>query len=244
MNYFENQSWLSSKGLKCIVICGGKGTRLGPMSTDIAKSLVTVSGKPVLGYIIDYWSRYTRDFIFVVNFKKEDIIKYVKGFDINAGFIAEEEPKGIANALSLVRDIVGERLIMVLGDCLCNGDFIIPDGMAQGVGVWSANNEEDIKRSYSIQTNNDLITNVVEKPAVIVNKLCGMGYYFFDKRVFDYIKKTAVSERTGRVEITDVLQTMINRGEGISPVFFDGDYLNVTFPDDIKRAEKIKWGAI
>lgn len=237
----KKHTWLSSKGLKCVVICGGKGTRLGPMSTDIAKSLVMVSGKPVLGYIINYWKRYTKDFVFVVNFKKEDIIDYAKGLDINAEFVAEEEPKGIANALSLTKDITGERFVMVLGDCLCNGDFFIPDGMVQGVGVWQANKEEDIKRSYSIKTNNDLITEVVEKPVALVNNLCGMGFYFFDRRVFDYIKKTLPSERTGRVEITDVIQTMIDDGEKVSPVFFDKEYLNVTFTEDIKRAEKIGW---
>lgn len=236
-----SRSWLSCKGLKCVVICGGKGTRLGPMSTDIAKSLVAVSGKPVLGYIIDYWKRFTKDFVFVVNFKKEDIIDYVKRLDINAEFIAEEEPKGIANALSLSKELLGERFVMVLGDCLCNGSFIIPDGMEQGVGVWRADNEDDIKRSYSIKIKNYLISEVIEKPAVVANDLCGMGFYFFGSRIFDYIKKTSPSEKTGRVEITDVIQTMIEDGERISPVFFDKDYLNVTFTEDIKRAEKIAW---
>lgn len=211
------------------------------MSTDIAKSLVMVSGKPVLGHIINYWKRFTNDFVFVVNFKKEDIIDYVKRLDIKAEFIAEEEPKGIANALSLSKDLLGERFVMVLGDCLCNGSFIIPDGMVQGVGVWRANNEEDIKRSYSISINNDLISEVIEKPAVLVNDLCGMGFYFFGSRVFDYIERTHPSKKTGRVEITDVIQTMIEDGERISPVFFDKDYLNVTFTEDIKRAEKIGW---
>lgn len=237
----NSSSWLSHKGLKCIVICGGKGTRLGPMSTDIAKSLVLVSREPVLGYIINYWRRYTRDFVFVVNYKKEDIIDFVKGSDIKAEFIAEEEPKGIANALYLAKDLVGERFIVVLGDCLCNGSFVVPDAMIQGAGVWETDNEGNIKRSYSINIADGLIREVVEKPETLINNLCGMGFYFFDRRVFDYIKKTAPSQRTGRVEITDTIQTMIDGGEKVSPVFFDKDYLNVTFPEDIIRAERIGW---
>lgn len=223
------------------MICGGKGTRLGPMSTDIAKSLVMVSGKPVLGHIVDYWKHFTKDFVFVVNYKKEDVIDYVAGLDIKADFIAEEEPKGIANALSLVKGSVGERFIVALGDCLCNGNFVVPAEMSQGVGVWEAVNEDDIKRSYSIKINSDLITTVIEKPTVLINNLCGMGFYFFDRSVFGFIRKTPPSSRTGRVEITDVIQTMITGGEKISPVFFDSEYLNVTFPEDITRAEKIKW---
>ncbi len=236
-----NGSWLSNGDLKCVVICGGKGTRLGPMSTDIAKSLVTVRGKPVLGHIIDYWRRFTEDFLFVVNYRKDDIIDYVNGLGVDAGFIVETDPRGIAMALHLAEDSVGERFIVVLGDCLCNGGFIVPEGMVQGVGVWRTGNEEDIRRSYSVVVEEGIVKEVVEKPSVICNDLCGMGFYFFDRRVFGYIDRTAPSKRTGRVEITDVIQEMIKGGEVVSPVFFDGDYLNVTFPEDLGRAEKIRW---
>jgi dTDP-glucose pyrophosphorylase len=70
-----------------------------------------------------------------------------------------------------------------------------------------------------------------------------MGVYFFDKRVFDYIRKTPPSALRSEVEITDVIQNMIDAGERIAPVWFKGKYINVTYPEDIRKAEEVFAGA-
>lgn len=66
-----------------------------------------------------------------------------------------------------------------------------------------------------------------------------MGTYFFDKRVFDYIGGTPPSILRGEVKITDVIQYMIAAGEEIAPVFFRGNYINITYPENLKKAEEI-----
>lgn len=234
------KEWLERQGLKCVVVCGGLGTRLGDIGKDLPKSLVPVFGKPILGHIIDYWQSYTKEFLFIPNYMADKIRGYVTGLDINSQIIIEEEePQGIARALLLAEPFVTDNFIVILGDCIVTGGFDIPEEMTQGVGVWGTEHEEDIKRSYSIELDGNKISKVVEKPTTLTNNLCGMGFYFFDKRVFDYIRKTRPSEKTGRIEITDVIQTMIDAGEKISPVYFKGSYLNVTYPADIKRVEDI-----
>lgn len=229
-------NWTNSK---CVVLCAGKGSRLLPASIEKPKVMIEIKGRSVLSYVIDYWKNFTNDFIFVVKFKKEEIIKYVNKLPINSQFVEQEQPKGIADAVSYVKDVVSERFIVVLGDCLCKGHFNFPKDMEQGVGVWQTNNAEDIKQSYSIEIENDLISRVEEKPKKVFNNLCGMGFYFFDKRVFDYIKITKPSKLRNEIEITDVIQNMIEAGEKISPVFFQGDYLNITYAKDLKRAKEI-----
>ncbi|MCM8832738.1 MAG: sugar phosphate nucleotidyltransferase [Candidatus Omnitrophica bacterium] len=228
-NFFE-------KNIKCVVLCAGKGTRLN--KPDLPKSMVLIKDKPLLFYIINYWKQFTENFIFVVGYKKEVIIKYVNKIDINSEFIEQKELKGIGYAVSLVEKYINKKFIVVLGDCLCKGSFTFPKEFKQGIGVWKTSNIEDIKRSYSVEIEKDKVIRVEEKPKKLVNDLCGMGFYFFDKVVFDYIKITPPSPLRNEIEITDVIQKMIDGGELIVPIFFNGFYINITYKEDILISEK------
>jgi len=231
--------WQDNKGLKCVVLCAGRGRRIRPASAVKPKVMQTVKHKPILGYVVDYWQRYTQDFIFVVHYKKEHIISYANSLSVKVQFVEQKELKGIADAVMCVRELVADNFIVALGDCLCRGEFDFPPATQQGVGVWQADNVEDIKRSYSIEIKNSLVSRVVEKPQQVTNNLCGMGFYFFNRRIFNYIEQMKASPLRGEIEITDTIQHMIDGGEEISPVLFNGDYLNVTYPEDIVKAERL-----
>ena len=245
--------WQNKKNLKCVILCAGKGNRAWGFTLKVlfdrkkvnffsnlmhqSKPLFPVYGKPLLYWIVNYWKQYTNDFIFVVGYKKDKIIKYVKTLPINATFVEQEKLGGIAHAIAQTKNYISDNFIVVLGDCLCKGNFKFPENMVYGVGVWQTNNLEDIKRSYSVEHKDGLVKKVVEKPKEIPNNLCGMGFYFFNKKVFDYIEKTPPSSLRNEIEISDVIQNMINDGEKVSPLFFEGQYLNVTYPEDIGIAE-------
>jgi dTDP-glucose pyrophosphorylase len=222
-------------------MCGGPGTRLNPITKDMPKSLVPVKGRPILHYIIDYWRSFTDDFVFILNYKKEDIVDFVKTVPIKAKFVEETgAPKGIANALTYAKKAVGDYFILVLGDCICTGSFNFPDDFEQGFGVWKTNDEEMIKQSYLVEAqNNGKIVRVREKPNKIINNLCGTGFYFFKKLVFEYIQKTPPSPPKGQVEITDCIQKMVEGGEKIKAATLCGNYLNLTYPHDLELAGKI-----
>ena len=111
--------------------------------------------------------------------------------------------------------------------------------MEQGVGVWQTDHTEAIRQSYSLEIKDGLIRHVVEKPKQVANNLCGMGFYFFNNRIFDHIERTKPSLLRGETEITDTIQHMIDGREKVAPVFFRGDYLNVTYPEDLGKAEKL-----
>lgn len=228
--------WQEQKGLKCVVLCAGRGTRLIPHTEEKPKVLTEINGKPLIRYVVDYWSQFTEDFIFIVGYKKDMVMEYTSGRPVNSAFIEQNERRGIAHAILHAENDVNNNFIVVLGDCICKGEFQFPEGMAQGVGVWATANQQDIRQSYSVEIEGSLIKRVVEKPKTLVNNYCGMGFYFFRKELFDYIRKTSPSPLRNEVEITDVIQRMIDAGESLSPVWFDGAYINVTFPEDIERA--------
>lgn len=233
-----NKPWPGYKDLRCVILCAGKGRRTLPNSLKKAKAMIEIKGKPILTYIINYWKEFTNDFVFVVGYRKEQIIEFVKKLPINSQFVEQKELKGIAHALLCAEDLLEDRFIVVLGDCICQGNFDFPKEMEQGIGVWKTDNILDIKRSYSIEIIDDLIYKVVEKPRKILNDLCGMGFYFFNRKVFDYIRLTKPSKLRNEIEITDVIQNMINGREKIRPVLFQGNYLNITYPEDFQKVEK------
>jgi len=234
-----NKSWFDFKDLKCVILCAGKGNRILPHSIELPKVMIKIMNKPILHYIIEYWKNYINEFIFIVGYKKEHIIDFINQLPIHSQIIEQKELKGIADAVTYVKDLVADRFVVVLGDCICSGEFVFPKNFEIGVGVWKTNNEEYIKQSYSINIKDDFIYEVKEKPREISNNLCGMGFYFLNKKIFDYINKTEASKLRNEIEITDVIQNMINAGEKIKPVFFNGNYINITFPDDIIKAENV-----
>lgn len=231
-------SWGSRNGIKCVILAAGRGTRLTDISGERPKVLMDINGKPILHHVIKYWEKYADEFVFVVGHLKEAVIEYVSGLPIKASFVEQKEPKGIANAVLQTERLAGKRFIVALGDCVCVGDFHIPPDMQQGIGICEARSDYEIRKSYSVELEGDRIARVVEKPKTLVNNLCGMGYYFFTDRVFKYIAMTPPSSLRNEVEITDVIQTMIDHGERISPVSFNGVYINVNFPEDVDELRK------
>lgn len=230
--------WLNYKGLKCVILCAGEGTRLIPATLRKPKVMIHIRNKPILEYVVNYWRKYTDDFAFIVKFKKEEVIKFVNQLPINSQFVEQKELRGIADAILYAKDLVLDRFIVVLGDCICRGVFVFPSHMKQGIGVWKTQDTRTIRQSYSLKIRDGFISHVKEKPKRVYNDLCGMGFYFFTKKVFDYIALTEPSSLRGEIEITDTIQKMIDHGEKISPVFFEGNYLNITHPEDLIRAGK------
>ncbi len=232
--------WIKYPDLKCVVLCAGRGKRMFPASVNTPKVLNTAGGYPILYHVVNYWRLYTQDFIFVVNYQKDSVIKFVRDLPVNSVCVEQRELRGIADALTYAFPYIKDNFILVLGDCLCNGKFFFPKDMEQGVAIWKTEDSEAIKRSYSAElTVNRFLSSVVEKPKYLPNKWCGLGYYFFNKQVFDYIRITPPSQLRGEVEITDVIQNMINAGEDISAVEYQGDYINATYPEDLKKVESI-----
>lgn len=231
--------WASDDDITCVVLCGGKGSRLFPLTLKHQKSMLPVLGRPALDHVIDFWRPLADRFVFVVKHRKDEVQAHVGSLHLRAECVEPEELTGIADGIYRARELVGERFIVVLGDCICAGELRFPDQMQQGIVVWPTDRPEDIRRSYSVELSGDLVTRVVEKPTDLPNDLCGTGFYFFDRRVFSYIERQQPSKLRGEKEITDVLQSMIDGGERLSAVGLNGGYVNVTFPEDLARAAHV-----
>ena len=223
--------------LKCVVMCGGRSSRFARGSTH--KSMAAVGGVPLLRYVVDYWRAYTEDFIFVVKNGKADVMEYVATLPITAEFVEPTELRGIADGLTYVEPLIDGPFIMVLGDCFCSGRFDLSAPFEFGIGVLDDVPLEVIRRNYAVTLDERRVTGLEEKPLEPPNALCGLGFYFFQPAVFDYVRMTAPSSRSGEIEITDVLQTMVDQGVDLRAVMLDGAYVNVNKAEDLEYIDAL-----
>jgi glucose-1-phosphate thymidylyltransferase len=219
------------KGVTCVVMCGGRGSRFAAAGRH--KSMTCVNGEPLLGHVVDYWRTYAASFLFVVKNGKDEVMDYVAGLPVDAAFVEPPHLGGIAHGLSCVEGRVEGPFIVVLGDCFVAGTFHPRTPFSSGIGVQRGARPEAIRRNYAVFTEGERVVRVEEKPQQVANDLCGMGFYFFQPDVFGHIRATRPSARTGELEITDVLQTMVDRGVDLRAALFDGTYVNVNTPDDL-----------
>jgi dTDP-glucose pyrophosphorylase len=221
----------------CVVMCGGRSSRFA--SVPRHKSMATVAGIPLLEHVLRPWLSYTSRFIFVVKNGKEDVIALARTLPIDAEFVEPDALRGIANGLTFAEPLVGGRFILVLGDCFHRGVFEAPGVFEAGVGVLPGASEAEIRQNFGVHVDGDRIVRVLEKPTVVDNDLCGTGFYFLPGQTFDAIRGTGPSARTGEVEITDVLQTLIDQGVALRPLWLRGSYVNVTRPGDLTLVEQL-----
>jgi dTDP-glucose pyrophosphorylase len=224
-------------------MAGGRSSRFA--SIGMHKSMAPVQGMRVIGHVIEYWRRHASEFVFVVKNGKEALRDYVETLGLDASFVEPQALRGIANGLLAAQPLVDEPFIMILGDCFCRGEFAPAPAFTGGnaIGVQRGAAPSETQRNYSVEVDGERVVRVVEKPVAVPNDLCGTGFYFFQPDIFDAIHATPPSARSGEHEITDVLQTLVDSGPGLRPLWFDGTYININTPADLDAVQAACAGA-
>jgi len=220
--------------MKCIIPCAGESSRL----SYLPKHLVRIGDKPLLVHVVDAWRDYVDSFVFVLKRSATYLWEYLPS---NSIIVFQDEPNGLADAILQAEKCVEGKFVVALSDCLHSGTFAEREPIL-GVGVWKTDNLVEVNKSYLVEAENDRATRLTEKPNIhpadVDGSLnCGMGTYFLDTRVFDYIRNAIVVPGGG--DFTAIIQNMIDAGEKILPIWFEGKYINVTYPEDLRKAEEI-----
>jgi glucose-1-phosphate thymidylyltransferase len=208
--------------MKGIVLAGGSGTRLYPMTRGANKQLLPVYNKPMVYYpLTTLMLSGCRDILLVVN--PQDIEAYRRLFGdgrqwgLNLSYAIQERPGGIAEVFLLGRDFIGSsRVGVILGDNLFYGDGLramVERGAAASGAVayayWVAE-----PQAYGVITFDaeDRPTGIVEKPKLPQSNWAVTGLYFYDADVCGVAAQLPRSAR-GELEITDVNNTYLRRGQ-------------------------------
>lgn len=222
--------------MQCVIPCAGESSRMAYMP----KHLIQLNGKPLITHVVDTWKDSVDSFIFVLKRSMTYMWEYLPD---NSAVVFQDEPKGLADAILRAEKYVRGKFVVALGDCIHRGTFEECE-FSLGIGVWRTTNLKEINKSYLVSIGPDrLVKGVEEKPKLAKTntlKNCGMGTYFFDRKVFNYIRE--YKGPIGGGDLTYILQTMVDAGENITPIMFSGTYVNVGSPEDMEKAEEVLSG--
>jgi glucose-1-phosphate thymidylyltransferase len=206
--------------VKGVVLAGGYGTRLAPMTRVVNKHLLDVFDQPMVYYPIQTLARAGISDIVLVTGAELEQFRALLGegeeLEVSITYVQQQGAGGIAEALGLVRPhVAGEPVVAILGDNLFQDDirpyveaFRAQDGGARIL----LKRVEDASRFGVAVVEGDRIVRIVEKPRDDVGDLAVTGCYMYDGRVFDIVAGLEPSAR-GELEITDVNNAYIEAGE-------------------------------
>lgn len=232
--------------MKGLILSGGKGTRLYPITYTSAKQLVPIANKPVLFRVIESILEAGITDIGIVVGDTAAEIKEAVGEGSRWGctitYIQQEAPLGLAHAVKISRDFLGdERFVMFLGDNVIQGGIssLISQFEASDYNCQIVLTKVNHPEQYGVAELKDgRVVRLVEKPRQPKSNLALVGIYMFDHHVFEAVNAITPSWR-GELEITDAIQYLIDRGYKVYPHIHTGWWIDTGAPGDLLEANRL-----
>jgi glucose-1-phosphate thymidylyltransferase len=233
--------------MKGLILSGGHGTRLRPITYSQQKQLIPVANKPILFYCIeDLINAGIHDIAIIVGPNKEQVMETVRSvkWDAAISFIVQDAPRGLAHAVKISRDFIGnDNFIMYLGDNLLKGGSVdfIRDFAAANVDASLLLTKVKDPRQYGVALVDEqkkIIVHLVEKPKNPPSNLSIVGIYGLTPSIFDAIDYIEPSWR-GELEITDALHWLIENGYKVRYGMVQGWWKDTGKTEDILDANRL-----
>ena len=234
--------------VKGIILHGGAGTRLRPLTFSGPKQLIPVANKPVSQYVLeDLKDSGIRDIVVVLGETYPELVKEHYGdgtrFDVKVTYVYQGKPLGIAHAVGLCEGFVrDDRFVVYLGDNLLQYGIkkYVKEFIEGNYDAYILLKEVEDPTRFGVakfDENGELI-GLIEKPKVPPSKYALVGVYFFKPVVFDVIRELKPSWR-GELEITDAIQLMLDRDYKVGYSFVEGWWIDTGKKDDILYANMV-----
>jgi glucose-1-phosphate thymidylyltransferase len=208
--------------MKGVILHGGHGTRLRPLTHTGPKQLLPIANKPMSQYCVETLvSAGIKEIAFIIGGIGSNKVKEYYGdgekFGAKFSYIEQDYPKGIAHAISLCKNFInGEKFIVFLGDNIINKDIseYILNFQKSNVEASLLLCEVDNPSQFGIaEIKNEKIIKIVEKPKNPITNLAVTGIYCLTSYIFEIINKLKPSWRN-ELEIADALQMLIEEDTG------------------------------
>ena len=232
--------------MKGLILSGGKGTRLRPLTYTSAKQLVPIANKPVLFYGIEAIAEAgIRDIGIVVGDTQAEIRAAVgdgSKWGVRVTYIEQDAPRGLAHAVKISESFIGrDPFVMYLGDNLLN------KGITQFVQEFSREGPAaqillarvpDPQMFGVAELRDGRVVRLVEKPKEPIGDLALVGVYMFGPQVFESVNRIRPSFRN-ELEITDAIQDLIDQGLTVRPQIVDGWWKDTGKLEDMLEANRL-----
>jgi glucose-1-phosphate thymidylyltransferase len=231
--------------MKGVVLAGGKGTRLLPLTKVVNKHLLPVYDRPMIYYPISTLVKAGVTSILIVTGKENagaflDLLGSGKDFGARFQFALQEEAGGIAQALSLAQDFAdGDDVVAVLGDNIIFDDVRPYVSTFSGGAMAFFKKVKDPRRFGVPVFDGSRLVAIEEKPSQPKSEYAQVGLYVYDSTVYDKIRSIRPSAR-GELEITDVNNLYLKEGR-LSYAFLNDLWLDVgTFDSLLEAANYVR----
>jgi glucose-1-phosphate thymidylyltransferase len=233
--------------LKGLILSGGRGTRLRPITHTSAKQLVPVANRPVLFYGIEAMAQAGIEEVgIIIAPETGDEIREATGdgsqFGVKITYIVQDEPAGLAHAVLTAEPFLGtDPFVMYLGDNLLSG------GIADLVAAFRANTPDalilltpvpDPEHFGVAELDGDRVVALAEKPAQPRTDLALVGVYMFTALIHDAARAIDPSPR-GELEITDAIQYLVDSGRRVEPHVVRGWWKDTGRLEDMLEANRL-----
>ena len=232
--------------MKGLILSGGKGTRLRPLTYTSAKQLVPVANKPVLFYGIEALVEAgIRSIGFVVGDTADEIRAAVgdgSPWGIDVTYIEQDAPRGLAHAVLISQDFIkDDPFVVYLGDNLLNKSirpFVQQFVKERPAAQILLAHVPDPQMFGVAELDGNRVIRLIEKPAKPKSDLALVGVYMFGSEIFDSVQQIKPSFRN-ELEITDAIQHLIDKGLMVTPHIVDGWWKDTGKLEDILEANRL-----
>ncbi len=234
--------------MKGLILSGGKGTRLYPITYTSAKQLVPVANKPVLFRVIEAIRDAGIDDIGIVVGDTAAEIKEAVGtgrrWGVKITYIQQDAPLGLAHAVKVSRDFLGDdRFVMFLGDNVIEGGIsgLISEFRDSDYDCQIVLTPVDNPSRYGVaelDPDSRRIIRLVEKPRNPPSNLILVGIYMFNEHVWEAVNAIKPSWR-GELEITDAIQYLVDQDYAVHPYIHRGWWIDTGEPGEMLEANDL-----
>ena len=230
--------------MKGIILHGGHGTRLRPLTHTGPKQLLPIANKPMSEYCVDAIRECgISDIAIIIGGIGSNKVKEYYGdgskFNVNISYIEQDEPKGIAHAINLCKNFVGNEKFLVF-----LGDNIIQKPISDISKKFESSNDDALvllcevsnpERFGIADVKENKIIKIMEKPKHPPTNLAVTGIYFLTTKIFEIFSRLKPSWRN-ELEITDALQMMLEEHNIVNFEMITDYWKDTGTPDDIIHA--------
>jgi len=204
--------------MKGIILAGGQGTRLNPLTKVTNKHLLPVYNRPMIYYPIKTLRNAGIKDIMIITGKESagdfmNLLGSGNEFDINITYRLQDDADGICGALKLCEDFVnGDSIAVILGDNIFQDDFKnVISNFKNGALIFVKGVSNPYRFGVVEFDKDNNVLSIEEKPKIPKSNFAQTGLYLYDSKVFDYIKMLKPSAR-GEYEITDLNNIYLKTG--------------------------------